>query len=397
MNTSQFSSRPGSNRILTGFKVWWIFLLVYLRMVLFLCVKYKNPNKVRRAWLQIRSRLAVHQLDYSFHKLVRHDGRYFISCNFPSFPSAYMFEKLLAIAHPSELSTLDNIGMVQIALTKKCPLNCVHCYEGKALNQPEGITLEEHQMIVKKLQDHQVLVIQFGGGEPLNRFDDLITILKSAKRTSDFWIYTSGYGLTQEKAFELRLSGLTGVSVSFDHFEPSEHNRFRRNDKSFAWALSAVKHVKKADMLLAFSICVTNEFCTTENLQDYYQFATEQGADFVQILEPRSAGNFEGQDVELTQHSIAILESFFLEVSRNRKFKNYPIVQYYGYQQRRIGCIGAAERYIYIDTDGCVQACPFCSNKKAHFLYGDLNNDLKALRAEGCFYSNTPQHEKIDA
>jgi MoaA/NifB/PqqE/SkfB family radical SAM enzyme len=385
------------NRILTGFAVKWVFLLVYLRMLWFLFLKYKNPIKARKAWLLMRSRLAVHQLDHSFHKLIAHEGRYFISCNFPSFPAAHIFEKLLAIAHPSEQSLLDNIGMAQIALTKKCPLNCEHCYEGKVLNQPEAITLDEHHQIVKKLQDHQVLVIQFGGGEPLNRFDDLITILSAAKRTSDFWIYTSGYGLTQDKASLLKRSGLTGVSVSIDHYEASEHNRFRRNDKSFTWALAAVQHVKSSEMLLALSICVTNDFCTPENLMSYYQFALDQGADFVQILEPRSTGNFEGQDVELTPSSISILESFFLEISNNKAFNKYPILQYYGYQQRRIGCIGAAERYIYIDTDGCIQACPFCSNKKAHFLYGDLNNDLKALRLEGCFYSKSTSYEAFNS
>lgn len=377
---------PNTNRIRTGFSVKWVFLIVYARLILFLIGKYKNPSAVKMYWKKIQQHLRPHQFEQGFHKLVLHEGRYYLSCNFPGFPAPQLFDKLLSISNSQANSTLDNIGIVQIALTKKCPLNCEHCYEGKVLNQPEGITLDEHLQIVEKLQAHQVSVIQYGGGEPLHRFADLLTILNAAQNNSDFWIYTSGYGLTMEKAELLKLAGLTGVSVSIDHFDAAAHNEFRRNEKSFDWAINAVKHAKHAKLLVALSICVTNDFCSRENLLAYLDLAKKLDADFVQILEPRAAGNYEGKDVAITPENIQTLEQFFIEVTTTRPFKKYPIVQYYAYQQRRIGCIGAAERYIYIDTDGNVQACPFCVNKKAHFLYGELQKDLNSLKTEGCYY-----------
>jgi len=383
------------HQIISGSRVAMVFVVLYFRLLFFLFKKYKSPRLVRAAFIKIQERLAVYKLENAFHKMVYHEGRYFISCNLPGYPSSTLFEKLLAIAQSSSTSSsLDNMGMVQIAFTKKCPLNCAHCYEGKVLNQPEGITLDEHLQIIRKLQAHQVSVIQFGGGEPLNRFDDLITVLHAANNTSDFWIYSSGYGLTQEKALLLKQSGLTGVSISIDHFEAEQHNLFRRNDKSYSWALAAVEHAKKANLLVTLSICVTNSFCSEENIWAYFEFAKSLQVDFVQILEPRSAGNFEGQNVLLRPENVDILEQFFVKVSTSSAFKKYPIVQYYGYQQRRIGCVGAAERYIYIDTDGCVQSCPFCSNKKSHFLYGDLQKDLNELKTQGCHYENPLNYEK---
>ena len=93
---------------------------------------------------------------------------------------------------------LEQQSMVQIALTKKCPLNCEHCFEADVLNQKEALTVDDHIEIVAKLQASGVPMIQFGGGEPMNRLADLLTILKSAKKTSDFAIYTSGYKLNSE-------------------------------------------------------------------------------------------------------------------------------------------------------------------------------------------------------
>lgn len=387
-----------SIQVLSGWRVKRVFLSLYLQLIVYLLRQLRSLESVRTTFTTIQDRLAVYKLKKSFHKLVRHEGRYYLSCNLPGFPNKAMFDKLLALANAGlGFSSLDNIGMVQIAFTKKCPLNCAHCYEGKILNQPEGISLEEHIQIVQKLQKSNVPVIQFGGGEPLNRFDDLIALLRSSQKRTDFWIYTSGYGLTQQKANELKQHGLTGVSISIDHYEPDAHNLFRRNQKSYDWAIAAVTHAKNAELLVTLSICVTNEFCTSKNLYNYYDFAHKLGVQFVQLLEPRAVGNFEGQNVLLTPESIQIAEAFFVSVSTSKTYRKHPIVQYYGYQQRRAGCVGAAERYIFIDADGYVQSCPFCESRKSHFLYGDIQKDLLALKAEGCQYNLSSNYEKTNA
>ena len=57
-------------------------------------------------------------------------------------------------------------------------MNCEHCFEGAILNQKESLTLNDHQEIIAKLQASGVPMIQFGGGEPMNRLADLLTLLK---------------------------------------------------------------------------------------------------------------------------------------------------------------------------------------------------------------------------
>jgi MoaA/NifB/PqqE/SkfB family radical SAM enzyme len=380
-------------KIVSGIEAKLVLLRLELRLLAFLIFKFKNLRIVRDNWRNIQKTIQQFTIHQRFQRLVKHEEKYFFNCNMPGWPQTNFFDKLLAISDPQLKNDLSALGIVQIGFTKKCPLNCEHCYEGKILNQPETISLSDHIAIVKKLQDNQISMIQFGGGEPLNRFDDLISVLKSANDTSDFWIYSSGYGLTEERARELKSAGLTGVSISLDHFEPDLHNTFRRNQKSFEWAINAIQNAQKANLLTAMSICVTNEFCSEENLFQYLYFAARQKVAFVQMLEPRATGNYEGKDVLLTNDNQKILELFHEKINSKKEFKNLPILQYTGYQQRKKGCAGAGNRYIYIDTDGYVQSCPFCRNKKSHFLSGDIKRDLSELKMEGCDYIKNENKE----
>ncbi len=373
-------------KIISSFRAVLVLLKIELRLLTFLIFKFKNPRIILENWRNVQKSIQQFTIDKRFHRIVKHEGKFFFNCNIPGWPQTNFFKKLLAISDPLNVNDLSALGIVQIGFTKKCPLNCEHCYEGKILNQPETLTLDEHITIVKKLQDNDVSVIQFGGGEPLNRFEDLISVLKSSNNSSDFWIYSSGYGLTEERAQQLKSAGLTGVSISLDHFEPDLHNTFRRNQKSFEWAVNAIQNAQKANLLTAMSICVTNEFCSEENLFQYLYFAAKQQVAFVQLLEPRATGNYEEKDVLLTDKNQSVLELFYEKINTQNVFKNLPIVQYTGYQQRKKGCAGAGNRYIYIDTDGYVQSCPFCRNKKSHFLTGDIKRDLSELKIEGCDY-----------
>ncbi len=379
-------------KLVYGFRVYLFFFLLNLKLSIFLIRKFGLSLNAFKIWKAIQKFKSQFTIEKQFFRFVKYENRIYLNCNIPGLPFPNYFESLLRFSENNIDSSLSQMAIVQIGFTKKCPLNCEHCYEGKVLNSPEAITLEEHKAIVSKLQKCGVPMIQFGGGEPLNRFDDLVEVLISAQPTSDFWIYSSGYGLTYEKAKQLKEAGLTGVSISLDHYLAEQHNAFRRNNKSFEKAIEAVKNVQKAGMLTAVTICVTRSFCTTENLNLYHQFAHELNVPFVQLMEPRSTGNYEGQDVLLQQEHFKILESFYISRNTEKKYKKLPIVQYTGYQQRKKGCGGAGNRYIYIDTDGFVLACPFCQNRKSHFLYGDISADLKTLKEQGCALINTNEN-----
>jgi MoaA/NifB/PqqE/SkfB family radical SAM enzyme len=377
---------PSPYKIVYGTSVRLFFNLVYFSLFVKLIQKVgiKQTLPALKRILQLKDKFTINT---TFHKYVKHENKIYINCNIPSIPFSNFIDRLIRFSSAQSTNFLSQIGIVQIGFTKKCALNCEHCYEGKVLNNPEKISLEEHQLIVAKLQENDVPMIQFGGGEPLNRFDDLLAVLSTAnKKTSEFWIYSSGYGLNLAKAKKLKESGLTGIVISIDHFEEAQHNAFRRNPKSFEYAINAVKYAQHAGLLTALSICVTKSFCTLENLEKYHEFAHNLNVPFVQLLEPRAVGNYEGQHVELNEEEIKIIETFYTTRNSNKKFSKLPIIQYTGYQQRTKGCGGAGNIYIYIDTDGQIQSCPFCKNTKSHFLAMDTNKDLAEIKNIGCSY-----------
>ena len=285
-------------RIISGHKVRMFFFKQQFNLLLFLVRKNGIGKQFMMEWRSIEKFKEQFTIESTFYKYVKFNNRIYVNCNIPGLPFPNFFERLSQLSDENQ-DDLKRLGIVQIGFTKKCPLTCEHCYEGKTLNQPEALTLNEHKMVISKLQQLGVPMIQFGGGEPISRFNDLVKVLESANNSCDFWIYSSGYGLTLDKAKQLKKAGLTGVSISLDHFNESEHNAFRKNDKSYGKAVEAIKNAQEAGLLTAMTICTTRSFCTIENLDAYHQLAFQLNVPFVQLMEPRATGNYEGKDVAL--------------------------------------------------------------------------------------------------
>ncbi len=353
----------------------------------FIICKYKSPLKfvkIIKKVINLRNRYTVGN---TYNKLAYVDGRVFFNFNNNGWPSKY-FNRIIDIeardAVYQDVTNIENLRMVLIAFTKKCPLNCEHCYEGAELNKKDTLTLDDHKKILKKIQAAGISTIHFGGGDPMAKVNDLIELLESAEKTADFWIFTSGFNLTEANAMKLKKAGLTGVSISLDHHDPEFHNRFRRNKDAYKWVEDAATNALKANLVITLSVCATREFCTEENLYNYLELSKKLGASFVQILEPRAVGNYEGMDVLLSSEQEQIIEHFFVKSNEDEKYKSYPIVLYPGYHQRKSGCPGAGSKYIYIDTDGYMSSCPFCRNKKTHILDDTHEASLQEMKSEGC-------------
>jgi MoaA/NifB/PqqE/SkfB family radical SAM enzyme len=99
----------------------------------------------------------------------------------------------------------------------------------------------------------------------------------------------------------------------------------------------------------------------------YIDFAKKLGVHFIQLLEPKNVGHYDGKDVLLTDHHIDQLESVFKKVNHSALFSDYPTLMYHGYHQRRVGCFSGS-RSVYVDSIGDVHACPFCHTKSYNIL-----------------------------
>ena len=374
-------------RILTGHAKTFYLFKMWVNISFYSIIRYPNPIHL----FKIVKRLLEHKKHYtvnnSYNKLSYVDGRVHFSLNNNGWPSNHFIRPIAIEAKEAihkNVSHFENLRMVLIAFTKKCPLFCEHCYEGPELNKKDTLSLEDHKKILKKLQKTGISLFHFGGGDPMSKVNELIELIDSAEKTADFWIYTSGFNFTEINALRLKQAGLTGVSISLDHHLPEYHNKFRRHTEAFNWVKLAAANALKVKLVITLSICVTREYCNTGNLFSYLELARELGASFIQLLEPRAVGNYAGKDVSLTSEHETILEHFFTEANTQTQYKLHPIVLYPAYFQRRSGCPGAGSKFLFIDTDGYMRSCPFCRNKKTHILDDDHEVSIQEMKNEGC-------------
>jgi MoaA/NifB/PqqE/SkfB family radical SAM enzyme len=318
-------------------------------------------------------------------KAAKVDGRYFWRLGTPGFPSPatkkmHQFEVNRFFPEEKEVG----LRTLLFAITNKCPLNCEHCFEWDNLNKKEQLSTQDIIDTVRKYQDYGATQVMFSGGEPMLRINDIYEVLKAAKPGTDFWIITSGLGFSKERAAKLKKLGLTGVMVSLDHFDPLQHNEFRGFQDAWDWARQAVFNANQAGLVTTLALCSTRSFTTRNNLDQYMELAKSWGVTFVQLIEPRATGRYTGKDVELSGDMIGILEETYLDYNISNKYKTYPIINYLGYHQRKVGCYGAGDRFFYIDTDGFAHICPYCSGKVANVRDHSAREVIDLLSKNAC-------------
>lgn len=318
-------------------------------------------------------------------KVAKVNGRYFWRLAAPGFPSkASLLMQTHEVNRFFTEEARKGLRSLIFSITNKCPLNCQHCFEWYNLNKEEKLKTEDLVRIVHKYQDFGTTQIMLSGGEPMLRVNDIYKLLTAAKDGTDFWIITSGLGMTKERAQKLKNVGLTGIMVSLDHYDKEKHNSFRGFENAYSSAIEAIFYANEVGLVTTLSLCATKTFVTHENLIAYMELAKELGVSFVQILEPRAVGRYEGEDVSLNEKQQVLIQNIYLEYNSSKLFTDYPLIHYLGYHQRKAGCFGAGDRFFYIDTEGDAHVCPYCTNKIANTLEYNAKDMIDLLKQHSC-------------
>jgi len=383
-STHDISNKP---RIVTGLRLKLIRLRIKLTLLKVIIKCYHNPLdwiQSLRYLIRLRRRFLGNNI---VHKMVYANGKYHIGIYTSGWKSKG-YEQFIA----SQLNDFKQITKLKVnrfnnvffAITKKCVMQCEHCFEWDNLNKKEVLETSELQAIVQRIEDKGVSQIHLSGGEPLIKMDALVKILNGDYKSTEFWVVTSGFKLNATNAKRLKEAGLKGAVISLDHFIPELHNKFRHFNDAYYWVEEAVKNANNNDIITALSLCTTNEFISEDNLMSYMILAKKLKVSFVQFLEPKAVGHYANKDIFLNQEQIEILEKFFRKMNFTKEYNTYPIIIYHGYYQRRQGCLSAGKKGMYIDTDGDMNACPFCHKKTGNVLDSNFDQNLEVLKSEGC-------------
>ena len=380
---------PYNQQIISGFRMRLIHTLLKLSLINIAMKCYRNPLdwiKSLRYLVKLRRRFLG---DHKLQKMIVVGSKCYMGLYIPGWNSNIYKQFIASQLNDFKPVNRDRVAVnrfntVFLSITKKCALQCEHCFDWNNLNKKEVLSELELHKIVQKIQNKGVSQIHLTGGEPLLKINTLVSILNKADKSSNFWVETSGFKLNDKNAKRLKEAGLTGVLVSLDHFIPEKHNAFRHFKDAYYWVEEAVKNANNNGLVTVLSLCATREFVSEENLMSYMELAKTLNVAFVQILEPKAVGHYAHKDVQLNQEHLELLENFFIKMNFNAIYKAFPIITYHGYYQRRQGCFSAGIKGVYIDSDGDLNACPFCPKKSGNVLDKGFDKNLEILKFEGC-------------
>ncbi|MFQ5703857.1 MAG: radical SAM protein [Gemmatimonadales bacterium] len=164
-------------------------------------------------------------------------------------------------------------------LTRRCNLECSHCYisAGPAETAEGELATSECLGIIDQILElNSAPLFILSGGEPLLR-RDLGEIAAHAVRCgATVVVGTNGTLLTDEKIRELKECGVSGVAVSIDSLDPRYHDRFRRGHGSLGGTLQAVDRMVKHE--LDFIVQTTITRANHREAEKLVAWAADQGA-----------------------------------------------------------------------------------------------------------------------
>lgn len=383
-------------KLISGQRAKLIRVCVRFFIVLVALQHFRSPIRALREMKKLVAFRRKMDGSNRVQKFIFSGGKFFWNANYCGYPSENLKALFIKDFHRVKLVEMEqsaythDLQTLIWGITNRCPLSCQHCYEWDNIMHTEKLDIEKLRKVLNILRSSGLKHIQFSGGEPLSRFDDLLTLTKEASPDMDCWILTSGFGLSAEKALALKKAGLKGAQISLDHWDVELHNNFRNNINSYDMVLSAVKNCLNSGIMVSLSLCATREFVTEKNLMTYAELAKDIGANYIRILEPRAVGKFSNLNVALAKEQVDLISDFVNLLNTDKRYKEYPITTFFGYHQRKMGCFGAGNRYVYIDPNGDVHACPFCRGKMGNMLEEPFSDILQRVKNIGCHLFESP-------
>jgi MoaA/NifB/PqqE/SkfB family radical SAM enzyme len=271
----------------------------------------------------------------------------------PPVPST-AFDRLIS-AQISSMLKKRVPDQASIGITMRCPNKCIHCGAADIIADPE-LSLNEVNKAVDESIDLGSYLISFDGGEPLLRKDlpDMIRHVDKSKAIAT--TFTSGFGLTPEKAMELKSAGLYAVRVSIDSPREEEHDRVRGRKGSYAEAMQGIDNAVEAGLLTDMFVVISPN--NIDELEDFYSLAESKGMHEVSFYEIIAVGRWlDHEDETVGPNDVDRLGKFQKE---KNKLLDGPRVTAFPFFMGpdMFGCF-AGRRWVHITSAGDVLPCAY--------------------------------------
>ncbi len=271
------------------------------------------------------------------------------------------------------LGMTEGPSHAQIAITNACPQHCSYCYNkdrsGKVLS-----TAQIKQQI-QKLKRMGVFWLGFTGGEPLLN-KDIVEIVASAGDDFTLKLFTTGVGLSEALAQDLKHAGLRYVSISLDHAEEVIHDQIRGYEGAYQAVMQAIAIFKRIGVHVSVSSVMTRDMLEDQQIEAFLEFLIGLGVHEAWLSEakPTSEPFWHAKFVITEAERLRLLQ---LQDRYNKKRR--ITVNFLGHFEggEHFGCY-AGNKMLYIDAFGEVSPCVFVP-----MTFGNIHdNSVETIFAE---------------
>ncbi len=165
-------------------------------------------------------------------------------------------------------------------LTYRCPLHCPYCSNPTTYPKTSDLSTGDWQRVLGEAAALGVLHVGFSGGEPLLRRDlrDLIQTARAAGLYTN--LITSGVGLDERRAAELRAAGLDSAQVSLQADTADLADQVA-GAKAHERKLAAVRFIRESGIALSLNVVLHR--ATIARLPEIIDFAASLGTERLEL------------------------------------------------------------------------------------------------------------------
>ena len=248
-------------------------------------------------------------------------------------------------------------------LSYRCPLHCPYCSNPTHVRNDGELTTDEWHRVLREATELGVLQVGFSGGEPLVR-RDLAELVRGAREARLYTnLITSGVGLDESRASELRESGLDSVQLSFQSDDADLADEIA-GAHAHQRKLAAASFIRSAGIPLSLNFVIHRR--NIDRLPQMIGLAEALGAERVELANVQFYGwAFLNRAALLPTREQVTRAREVATAAKARlagKIDIFYVLPDY-YETRPKPCLnGWGQRYLTVNPTGDVLPCPTASS-----------------------------------
>ena len=284
-------------------------------------------------------------------KIHQFEGKLRINSFIPPWPSVAQKRLLHAATSKHRIPF-----QVYYAVTGKCPCTCSHCsYAQRNIEKKNELTKDESLELINQIKHLGCSLIGFTGGEPLLR-NDLETLIASCKPELATILFTTGHGLTKQRAELLKKADLDWFTVGIESADEKRHDKIRNHPGSFQKAIRALQLADESGLYTAISTVASKSKVRNGEIRQLYDFAVDHNVSEFRIIPYVACGGGVGNTCEMLEpQDYEYLTMFHKSLNKQKKG---PVIESFSYIESAelYGC-GAGYHHFFVDATGNVCPC----------------------------------------